>query len=289
MHSPESQNNRHQERPSDIRASSTPAPSTPAVSENFFEATIDKSTHINLRAAFKRDPQNALAVFVDYYSAFSAAFPNPVERPTFNRLLQRLEDPNSPLEIFLFLEDSRIVGGRQFKFINYQTDPFGIGEFTWVTAEARRLGVGSKIIKTTEDFLRSRNCKVILGEFHDPNLCSAEDRALDEKVGITPESRLRFWERQGYQVLDAPYIIPPIAGQNSWVTNCLLGVKSLQPSHPPSPISKDDYLRMLHCYWDTFSEGYRTHNEYGEFLRQFDKITVINPIPVERKRSHLQL
>ena len=226
-------------------------------------------------------------LFSEYYAAFSLAFPSEIERPTSERLLQKLTDPSSPLQILYFQRGNEFVGGRQLKVLNLDESRFAVGEFTWVTPDARKLGLGSLIIEATEQYVRSRGASLFVGEFHDPHLCTATDRAEDGKAGVSPEGRLNFWAKQGYQVLDAPYVVPPVHGQRDWVRNCLLGVKRLCPSDTPLVLSPDTYLGMLHAYWDSFSSGYRTHPEYSQFIHELSLVTQITAIPLGQRRSYL--
>lgn len=245
-------------------------------------------TYGNFRDGFIQRREVTLELFRQYYSAFSIAFPVKTERPSEERLLQKLVDPSSPLQIFYFQLGNEIIGGRQFKVIHCEGRPFAAGEFIWVTPEARKLGLGSEIVATTEGYMRSRGVALLIGEIHDPHLCGSDARALDAKAGITPEDRLKFWAKQGYQALDVPYVIPPVHGQRDWITNCLMSVKRLEVSDQPLSLSPDTYLRMLHSYWDSFSSGYREHPEYAQFIRDVSAIPAIYPIPLAQRRSHLK-
>jgi hypothetical protein len=266
---------------------SLPPPSSSAVQASTSQVLEGLST-INLREMFAARPLAAEEFLRRYYDEFSKAFPNETERPLRERLQTRLCDSSSPLQIVSVVIGDQIVGGRHFKAFDDSRIPFAAGEFLWVAEQYRNYKLGSYIISLTEEIVKQKGIPFFIGEFHDPVLCSEQDRTLDQQAGMTPEGRLAFWAKRGYQQFDAPYLCPPVFGSIEWVQNSTLGFKNLSEVDSMTSISTERYLSMLHNYWNSFSRGYQLSQLYLDFMGQFEGVDEIQIIPLHASRSFRQ-
>lgn len=244
---------------------------------------------LSMREVFTSNSQVGAQMLSDYYARFAEAFPAEDERPARARLEQRLQDPSSPLDIVCALKGNEILGGRQFKIFERQGDTtFAAGEFLFVIPECRRLRLGNLIVEQSEQIMTSRGALFAIGEFHDPNLCSDRDRALDELAGMTPEGRLRFWEKRHYRQFDAPYVCAPVFGSSEWITNLTLAFRQLAPGKPITSLPVSEYLGVVTRYWDSFSSGYRESPEYRRFMSHFTDVRDIKIMPLTESRTFSQ-
>jgi len=244
---------------------------------------------LSMREVFTSNTQVGAQMLSDYYARFAEAFPAEDERPARARLEQRLQDPSSPLDIVCALKGNQILGGRQFKIFERQGNTtFAAGEFLFVIPEYRRLRLGNLIVEESERIMTSRGASFAIGEFHDPNLCSDRDRALDELAGMTPEGRLRFWEKRHYRQFDAPYVCAPVFGSTEWITNLTLAFRQLTPGEPITSLPVSEYLSVVTRYWDSFSSGYRESPEYRRFMSHFTDVRDIKIMPLTESRTFSQ-
>ena len=244
---------------------------------------------VSMREVFSANSQAGAQMLSDYYARFEEAFPAEDERPARARLEQRLQDASSPLDIVCALKGNEILGGRQFKIFERHGDTtFAAGEFLFVIPECRRLRLGNLIVAQSEGIMTSRGASFVIGEFHDPKLCSNRDRALDELAGMTPEGRLQFWEKRHYRQFDAPYVCAPVFSSTEWITNLTLAFRQLTPGEAITSLPVAEYLNIVTRYWDSFSSGYRESPEYAQFMSHFNDVRDIKIMPLTENRTFFQ-
>lgn len=254
-----------------------------------FDVTSPAFSHVlDLRKAFEYDSHVAEQRLIGYYDQYCKAFIDETERSALWRLHQSLSNPNSSLEIFAFMLGDTVVGGAHFKLLKVEELTFCALEYVWVAPENRGRKLGRTINDTLDSFLSARGSICTVAEFHDPSLSSPETRAVDSQAEMTPEGRLQFWKKMGYQALDVPYICPPVVGQSVWNMDSLLGVKVLDEIRFQALATGAGYLAVVRAYWDTFSSNYKSFESYSHLVEQTEGLDHIELIPLDRPRTRRQ-
>lgn len=110
------------------------------------------------------------------------------------------------------------------------------------------LGIAPLVYRATINSRRDRlGALAHFGEVNDPHLMDLNQQAIDRKSGIDPLARLRFWTKQGRQMLDVPWIQPATAEGLSPVDYVMLTVHHLDPTRPLKITGQ-----MLQRVWDAY-------------------------------------
>lgn len=229
------------------------------------EPPIKIDTIVDIRDLLAKNPTKALELFDKGFKIYCDCFPDPSERESKEVLLDYLRDPELNWRMYIALDkDGTVIGGRNMNImettINGATVPFAWGEHLYVDTDPqyRRKGVGSSIVKTTNDTLKKFDVGLVFSEQNDPFLMTKEEVALDKKSGISPEDRLEFWGKQGYRALDVPYAQPTLDGGDP-VYYLRLCCHIVDPKLIPDAvgfdgrsIDRDAYLSMIRHFHGTF-------------------------------------
>lgn len=231
--------------------------------EQIREAEAMRTAHrldvrmIDLEGEFNDRPEWAEDFLVRYYREFVESFPDIKERPPYSVLREHLIAPDSGFRVFAFEIDGEVVGGQHLRIVQTEDESFGVIEHLWVSREQRKAGIGSVVIQMSEQVLEKQGARFCIAEFNDPELMTPKELEEDLRSGITPEGRLRFWERQGYSLLNAPYIQPSLDPAEDAVEYLMLGVKPLRDTTDIGPTMESGrLLRAMHAYFEAFAPDY---------------------------------
>jgi GNAT superfamily N-acetyltransferase len=212
---------------------------------------------IDVHGEFHERREWAEAFLKRYYAEFVESFPDTKERPTIDTLREHILDPDMDFRVFAFEINGEVVGGQHLRILKTDRDTFGVIEHLWVSRDQRKAGLGAVVIQMSEQVLEKQGAAFCLAEFNDPALMTSQEVAEDVRSGITPEGRLRFWSRQGYSVIDAPYIQPALQPGEDAVEYLMLGIKPLLVMTDIGPaIESGRLLRALHAYFASFAPLY---------------------------------
>ncbi len=241
----------------------------------------------DLRKTFQFEPNLASARLSEYYSKYSLAFPDETERSALSRLEQSLSNPASTLNVFAFLLGNEVGGGAHFKLLTVHDSTFCALEYLWVAPEMRGKSFGRSMNETLNAYLTSRGVACVIAEFQDPALSHATSQGRDSSNGITPDQRLVFWKKMGFQAIDAPYICPPVVGQSSWNCDSLVGVYVFNQERFEMLRTSSGYRDMVRAYWDTFNTDYTLNSLYRSFSDEIELMKELKLIPLDMPRTHL--
>lgn len=244
---------------------------------------------IDLEGEFNERPEWADAFLARYYAEFIESFPDIKERPPLDVLREHLIAPDSGFRIFAFEIDGEVVGGQHLRMVTTAEETFGVIEHLWVSKVQRQAGIGSVVIQMSEQVLEAQGAKFCIAEFNDPVLMTADERAEDLRSGITPEGRLRFWERQGYSLLNAPYIQPSLNPTEDAVEYLMLGVKPLRDTTDIGPTMESGrLLRGMHAYFGAFAPNYLSDRRVVQMLGDIAGRDYVEVLPLGSPRTFRQ-
>jgi GNAT superfamily N-acetyltransferase len=156
---------------------------------------------------------------MDGFATYCQCFPDENEREPRGVLEAYLNDPEMNWRMLLATDETgRVVGGRNVNVLSVslrgQKVRFAWGEHLYVDSspEFRRRGIGSTIVRETNELLARSGVGLVFSEQNDPFLMTFEQRERDVQSGISPEDRLRFWGKLGYRAINAPYLQPSLKG-----------------------------------------------------------------------------
>lgn len=265
-------------------------------------ATPDPATGlelVDLKALFAADPARARALLAQAWPHYAAAFPDPAERDSEAALATYLADQTDNFTLVLAFRGGALVGGRTFDLLDVDVPGAGpvraaVGEHLFIAGDLRGGGLGGAILAATNGWMFDEGAALILSEQHDPFIMSAAELALERSAGADPHARARFWQRHGYQLLDAPYIQPGVEGQPP-VTSLRLCVKLAEAARLPPALGHDGAsisaaaYRALVARWHA---GYVADpaadpacRDLARLLAPLDRVALA---PLDRTRRHAQ-
>jgi GNAT superfamily N-acetyltransferase len=174
-----------------------------------------------------------IRTFTEFYSTlYVEAFPDPDERDSLGNMIDYLGlrergwYGRNNYHILLAMAGDRPVGG---SIVDYLADAAaGVIEFLLVAPEARRGGLGRRLLDETERVLAQDALRgggrlgAVLAEINDPMAPTAKDDNLD------PADRALVWHRWGYAGLDFPYRQPALSAGQQAVTNLIMIAKPMR-------------------------------------------------------------
>jgi hypothetical protein len=189
------------------------------------------------------------------------------------------------------LKGGEVLGVRHSTIL--KTDCVELGtcafdEYLYVDPSVRKGGIGKALLEKTDRILSSWGVRFVFAEINDPEVMSPELILKDRESGISPEQRLRFWKKCGYEGIDAPYIQPPLTDGLDAVFHLRIAIKQLGgtfASSVPSP-SLTALLRAFHSTFVADVANCEIAGRlYAEIERAQPERTPI--IPLDTPRSHL--
>ncbi len=179
----------------------------------------------SLRTLIGDNREKAIALLDRYYDIYSASFPDPDERLPFETILTLIEDPRFSIDVDIFTQQRGVIGGYQTHVAEIHGDFYSLGDYLCVDNRLKGMGIAPLVYRTTIQQRRDLFGTIAhFGEVNDPRLMDASQRMVDIKSGTDPDARLRFWTRQGRQMLDIPWIQPATAEGLSTVDYMMLTV-----------------------------------------------------------------
>ena len=100
--------------------------------------------------------------------------------------------------------------------------PVGLLSYLAARPGERGRGLGGRVLARLSTIAATSDVAVVLGEVHDP-------RFHAESADEQPRARLRFYERHGAMVLDAPFVQPRLSAGTERVRDMLLLVLHARP------------------------------------------------------------
>ena len=210
---------------------------------------------IDPRVLFSVEPLRAERVFNDYFGAFGHAFPDERERAPLQRYYNKLHDPMSPLIVQAFVSDGKVVGGVHYRILDTGKERVGFCEHFWINPDLQGSALHLTLSEENEAIIKAHGVDALIREMYDPNLVDLKHRDSIREGGLSPESRLAVWEKQGWKVLDAPYLQPALAGREVGVEDLMLGFKPLSERVSADGMPIEQYTRILKAYFNSFLDN----------------------------------
>lgn len=235
-----------------------PSPST-------FGPSVKVDAIVDLRYLLEKNPAEAMVLFDKGFQIYCDCFPDPSERESRDTLLAYLTDPDLNWRMYLAIaKDGAVIGGRHINVMQ-TTVPDQSVSFAWEEhlyldpdPRYRRQGIGSSLVQKTNEALRDFGVGIGFSEQNDPYLMTTDEVQVDLESGISPEQRLKFWNRLGYRALDVPYAQPTLDGGDP-VYYLRLGCFIIDPLNIPEvvgftgkSIDRGAYLSIIRSFHGTF-------------------------------------
>ncbi len=249
------------------------------------------------------------------YNAFSGQFPDKNEIDPKSEIKGYLQDKENYWTMLLFVDENKILGGYNFRFLEGSELKTAVGEHLW-NASGKRGGLGTSFSQTFDAFSNQRGCHVRIGELNDPSLMTAEEKRLDATSGITPEGRVQFYQPI-YAIKDAkgdlrggklncPYIQPALAEDQDPVVYEGLSIKKYSgydtafPDVPADKLPIGQVRGLITGYNATMVDDVKTDPSnvylmdcFDEFEKRQQKLQptspiYINIIPLTEPRTFIQ-
>jgi len=129
---------------------------------------------------------------------------------------------------------------------------------------ARGSGAGARLLAASADHWRERGDTLVLGEVHDP-------RCYAERPDERPAARLRFYDRQGAELLWQPWIQPSLAAGSPRVPGMLLMALLRRPPHD-GPVVDVELLRAwIEAYFELAEGAVPGDAPYRALLARLDR------------------
>ncbi len=162
--------------------------------------------------------------------------------------MRLLQDPQLSLDVDVFTNERGIIGGYQTMIVDIAGEVFSLGEYLCVDNQMKGMGVAPLVYRATIKSRRDNlGALAHFGEVNDPLLMGPEQQAIDRKSGIDPIARLKFWTKQGRQMLDVPWIQPATAEGLSPVEYIMLTVHQIDSTKPLNITGE-----MVQNIWDAY-------------------------------------
>jgi GNAT superfamily N-acetyltransferase len=209
---------------------------------------------IDLRGLFLRNGHHALQLFDECYDLYRRSFTDPNELAPQTALIQALLRPTDPCHMLAVTQNYRVVGVRHSSIFTTQCPELGtcaFDEYLYVDPVMRKSGIGRALIERTDIMLASWGVRFIFAEINDPQVMTQELIRKDIESGISPEHRLMFWKKCGYEGLDTPYLQPPLSETLEAVFHLRVAVKQLTGTSATS-VPTASLISLLRSYHSTF-------------------------------------
>lgn len=246
---------------------------------------------VSLREMLKREPLRAQVIFEDCFRLYEQSFPDTNEISSAEEIVKAMRDESLHFDVVAMIESGRVLGARQLILLESgipEIGPFVVGEHMYVDRTERKRGLGSALVARTEELMRSWGVRIAISEQNDPDAMSPELLALDESSGISAAQRRTFWKKQGYEGIDAPYVMPPISDEKEAVYHLRVAIRRLDPTFPDT-VETGSFIAMLRAYHASWVEDVDTNphtNALYERLR-LEYPQCVQIIDLEARRSCL--
>ena len=231
----------------------------------------------------------AIALLERYYDIYSASFPDPDERLPFETILTLIEDPRFSIDVDILTQQKGVIGGYQTHVAEISGELYSLGDYLCVDNRLKGMGIAPLVYRTTIQQRKDLFGTIAhFGEVNDPRLMDASQKMVDIKSGTDPDARLRFWTRQGRQMLDIPWIQPATAEGLSTVDYMMLTVHHID--HTKSLRLTGEIVQKV---WDAYylplaevAPVYETRQEMERLLAPYQG-SEISLLPLTSSRSFM--
>lgn len=265
--------------------------------EQFEEITISRrASDGGVKAepvTFQRQSLRALmaagdpdTVFDQYYGAYSECFTNKNEVEDKTTLRELLEIGKGDWDISVLTRDDTFVAGYHTKLVRitaHDMGLFSVGDYLWTSKEMRGLGLGELLYNRTMDLRRSQGAQGHFGEIRDVLLLPATELYRDKLSGTTSKQRIGFWKKQNREVLDAPWLQPPLSEGKKEIDFYMLTMSQLTDSCPLA-FPREAYLEL----WKRFYPLHKTSSTFERLGQMTEDTSVIRLIPITQTRTFIK-
>lgn len=245
---------------------------------------------VDLRRLFTRDAPEALRLFDRCYDLYRRSFTDPNEVASETALLKALLRPTNPCHMLALVKGGEVIGVRHCSILKTECVELGtcaFDEYLYVDPSVRKGGIGKALLEKTDGILSSWGVRFTFAEINDPEVMTPELIRKDRESGISPQQRLRFWQKCGYEGIDAPYVQPPLADGLDPVYHLRIAVKQLTGSFTSS-VPSASLANLLRSFHSTFvadvAQCSVANLLYAEIKRGQPERTPI--IPLDTPRSN---
>lgn len=226
------------------------------------------------------------------YPGYARAFPFASERLTLEGLTDLITLPEfSAWDSLLLTQEDRMVGGSVFGLIDGGALKFGIQAYVWVEPEFQGNRVADYLLQTVSDAVLQFGGQYLMGELADPSVMTESEIEEDSRGGISPEKRIQYWKKRDRLLVDAPYLLPSLAGGDVFDPaaasyHYLWNIAPLAPQFKVDALSRTDYLNALEAYWSSFLPPTLVRGA-REFLEAHLHDETIPLAPLDAVRTHV--
>ena len=246
---------------------------------------------VNLRKLFEKDQEKGLKLFDRCYDLYCRSFTDPNQREPQTVLLQALIRTRNPCHIIAMIQGEEVVGVRHASIISTKCPELGtcaFDEYIYVDPSVRKGGLGKALLEKTDRILSSWGVRFAFAEINDPLVMTQDLVLKDLESGISPDQRLQFWKKCGYEGVDAPYLQPPLSEGLAAILHLRIAVKQLGGNIATS-VPSSSLASLLRSFHSTFVPDGSTHELA---LRLYRELETIRPertafIPLDTPRSGL--
>ena len=246
---------------------------------------------INLRQLFDKDREKGLELFDKCYDLYRRSFTDPNQVEPQTNLLRALVRTRNPCHMIAMVQDGEVLGVRHSSIISTSCPELGtcaFDEYIYVDPSVRKGGLGKALLEKTDRILSSWGVRFAFAEINDPHVMTQELVRKDLESGISPEQRLLFWKKCGYEGVDAPYLQPPVSEGMEAVFHLRIALKQLSGNSATS-LPSSSLAALLRAFHSTFVPDGSTHELARRLYKELETIrperTAI--IPIDTPRSCL--
>lgn len=258
-----------------------------AEGENLYSSGISLRGYetISLRKFFAIDPEGAQRFLADYYRAYSRSFPDTDEALSNESISKMLKKPGCSWDATVVRRGERIIAGYHSSLEHCGRRLFSLGDYLWVDKEHRKSGVGRMLYLETLAHRRAAGAVAHVGEINDPRLMGERERQIEKIAGITPEDRLLFWSKQGRQLVDCPWLQPPLRPGGREVEYLMLTIHPLRENQ--QSISRETLLDIWKNFYVSFDFDFDINQTLHRLANLTEQSAEFAIIPLTAKRSCL--
>jgi hypothetical protein len=246
---------------------------------------------VDLRLLFERDAAEALKLFDRCYALYRRSFTDPNEIAPETALIKALLRTSNPCHMLVLMQGSDVIGVRHSSILKTDCAELGtcaFDEYLYVDPSVRKGGIGKALLEKTDRILASWGIRFAFAEINDPNVMTPELVRKDLESGISPEQRLRFWKKCGYEGIDAPYLQPPLTQELDAVLHLRIAIKQIKGMMAASVPSKS-FIALLRTFHSTFVPDVNYCESAGRLYEEIKRTRPVRTpiIPLDDPRSAL--
>ena len=111
------------------------------------------------------------------------------------------------------VEDGEVLGGVNFTSFELPSKVTAHINYLFASERSRHKGVGTMLLGSVREISQA---DYLFCEQNDPSLMSEAELEEDRlSTGISPDERIRWWQRRGFARLDMHYVQPPLSSDKT--------------------------------------------------------------------------